>query len=377
MTVHYAPRMRIESVRTSILDIPLIRHHVTSVSRIEKQSFVLVRVRTADGIEGIGEAVVPGGPWWGGDSIEGVEVLIQRYLSPLMIGEDISSIDYQIQRLNKLIPGAAFAKAGLEMALWDACGKSLGLPVYQLLGGAHRTRLPVTWALGADPAEIVAAEIERKLAERAHFSFKLKMGKADPSADVARITEVCRRVPPGTPLAVDLNGAWDERTSRLWIPALCEAGISLIEQPIARWDSEGLARISQTAQVTIMADESLIDVHDAVELANLRAADVFAQKLAKSGGIRQVLRIGTIAEACGISCYGGTTIESSLGTTAAVHAFCASGSLTAGTELFGPLLLADDIVEEPVRYSEGHVHLNSGPGFGIVLDERKVAKYAR
>ena len=377
MTAHRAQRLKIESIETTVLDIPLVRPHVTSVGRIEKQSIALVRVRTTDGLEGIGEAVVPGGPWWSGDTIEGVEVLIRRYLAPLLIGEDASRIDFQFQRLNKLIPGAAFAKAGLEMALWDLLGKNLGLPVYQLLGGTHRRKLAVTWALGADSPEIVAEEIQRKLAEGSHISFKLKMGKSEPATDVARIADICRRIPDGTPLAVDLNGAWDESTARRWIPVLSEAGISLIEQPVARWDLEGLSRLTQISTARIMADESLLDVRDALNLAHSRVANVFALKLAKSGGIREVQRIGSIAEAYGVACYGGTTIESSLGTAAAVHAFCACASITAGTELFGPLLLADDIVEEPVRYSDGYVHLNDGPGLGVILDERKVEMYSR
>ena len=116
MNTHLTP-MRVESVRTSLLNIPLVRPHVTSVARIQYQSLVLVRVRTTDGVEGFGEAVVPGGPWWSGDSIEGIEALIQRDLAPLLIGEDAANIDFQIQRLNRLVPGAHFAKAGVDMAL--------------------------------------------------------------------------------------------------------------------------------------------------------------------------------------------------------------------------------------------------------------------
>jgi len=122
--MHLTP-MRVASVRTSLLNIPLVRPHVTSVARIQYQSLVLVRVRTTDGVEGFGEAVVPGGPWWSGDSIEGIEALIHRCLAPLLIGEDAANIDFQIQRLNRLVPGAHFAKAGVDMALWDARGKSV------------------------------------------------------------------------------------------------------------------------------------------------------------------------------------------------------------------------------------------------------------
>jgi muconate cycloisomerase len=107
------------------------------------------------------------------------------------------------------------------------------------------------------------------------------------------------------------------------------------------------------------------------------AADVFAVKLAKSGGIANTLAIGAVADAFGVPCYGGTTIESSIGTAAALHAFCAMPALTAGTELFGPLLLADDLVTDPVAYKAGFLELPSGPGLGVEIDEEKVARYAR
>lgn len=369
--------LRIKSIRSTILDIPLIRPHRVSVSTIEKQSILLVRVTSADGTEGIGEGVVPGGPWWGGESIEGMQSLIERYLTPLLVGEDAVRIDYLVQRMNKLIHGAAFAKAAIDMALWDLRGRSLGLPVYELLGGVHRTKLPVTWALGADPADVVAAEIQEKVKQGRHFSFKLKMGLLAPDEDVARIAAIARLIPGGTSLAVDLNGAWDEATARRWLPALHDANVSLVEQPVARWNVDALSRLTQRSPVRIMADESLLTVQDAALLAHRNAADVFVQKLAKSGGICAVQRIGVIAEAYGVACYGGTTIESSIGTAAAMHAFCASPSLTAGTELFGPLLLADDLVETPMRYADGHVLLNGGPGLGMVLDEDKVGKYTR
>jgi len=369
--------LHITEITTAILDIPLIRPHRFAVTTIDKQSVVLVRVRTADGTEGIGEGVVAGGPWWGGESIEGVEILIKHYLAPLLIGQNAARIDYLMCFLNRAIAGGAYAKAAIEMALWDARGKSLGVPVVELLGGAHRTELDVTWALGAEPVEPVLDEIRLKFETGQHSSFKLKMGQLDPVEDVRRITAISQAVPTGVKLAVDLNGAWDERIAWRWLPALENAGITVIEQPVARWNHEALARLQQRACVSVMADESLSTVHDAVALARIRAANVFAQKLAKSGGICAVQRIAAVAEANGIACYGGTTIETSIGTAASAHVFCASASLTAGTELFGPLLLADDIVTNPVRYAAGALKLNNGPGFGVTIDEDKVQKYMR
>lgn len=372
-----AADLRIRSIRTSILDIPLVRPHRVAVATLETQPILLVRVLLANGVEGIGEGVTPGGPWWGGESVEGMQALVDRHLAPMLLGQDAGRIDQLLQQMNRSVAGANFAKAAVDMALWDALGKSYGLPVHKLLGGAHRDRLPVAWALGADPIPVVVREIEETRASRGHKRFKLKMGKMEPAEDVARVATIIRSAPSGVGFAVDLNGAWDQPTARRWAPALEDAGVDMIEQPLPRWNLDAMAQLRQASRARIMADESLLTVQDAVAIARAGAADVFAQKLAKSGGISAVQRIGVIAEACGIAGYAGTTIETSIGTAASLHAFCAQASLTAGSELFGPLLLADDLVENPVVYADGDVHLNDGPGLGVVLNEQKVRKYTR
>lgn len=369
--------LSITSVETQILDIPLVRPHRFAVARMQSQAILLVRIRTSDGIVGLGEGVVPGGPWWGGESIEGMQALVQRYIGPMMVGRNALDIDALARVIERGIAGAPFAKAGVEMALWDATGKALGVPLHQLLGGAHRRTLPVTWAIGADPVETVVAEAREKLRSGAHRSFKFKMGAADPAQDVARVVSIAEQLRNDADLAIDLNGSWDELTARRWLPALDDAGISLFEQPLPRGNHEGAARLRHKHRAALMADESLLSPADAFTLARVGAADTFAVKLAKTGGIGNAQRIAAIAEAAGIACYGGTTIETSLGTAASVHTFCALAPLTAGTELFGPLLLADDIANTPLEYHGGHLRLNDAPGIGVELDEDKVAKYAR
>ncbi|XVQ07412.1 muconate cycloisomerase family protein [Spirillospora sp. CA-255316] len=366
----------IESVRTTLLDVPLIRPHKVAVTSITHQSMVIVRLRTADGVEGIGEAVVPGGPWWGGESIEGVKHLIDDYLAPLLTGRDAARVEYLARYLDRTVAGAQFAKAAVEMALWDARGKALGVPLYELLGGLSRTSIPVTWALGAEPAGVVIEEIEHRL-EAGHQSFKLKMGSADPAEDVARITAVAKDLADRTSLRVDLNGAWDELTATRWLPALQDAGIEMIEQPLPAWNMPAMTRLARQLTVPLMADESLRTPQDAARLSAEGAADVLAVKVAKSGGLSAVQRITTIAETAGVPCHGGTTIESSIGTAASTHLFCATPGVSAGSELFGPLLLADDLVHNPVIYTGGELRPPTEPGLGITLDETKVAKFTR
>jgi muconate cycloisomerase len=365
------------SVETRVLDIPLIRPHKFSVATMHSQGVLLVRLETADGTVGWGEGVVPGGPWWGGESIEGMAAIVDHHLAPHIIGLDVLRADALSQRLETLVAGAPFARAGVEMAAWDAAGRALRVPVHQLLGGAHRGRLPVTWALGIEAADLVVEEATSLLAERRHSSFKLKMGALPPEEDVTRICAVAEALASTVSLAVDLNGAWDEYTARRWLPVLADAGVRLVEQPLPASDFAGLARLRQGSRLAIMADESLRTPTDALRLANNHAADVLALKIAKSGGLSAVRRMAAVAEAAGLACYGGTTIETSLGTAASAHVFSATASLQWGTELFGPLLLADDITIEPATYVDGELLVTNGPGFGVSIDEDKVAKYER
>jgi muconate cycloisomerase len=367
----------ISAIETTILDVPLRRPHRFSTLTIDSQSLLLVRVETHEGVVGIGEGVVPGGPWWGGESIEGMKTMVDLYLTPHLVGESLHEVSRLSRKMDRTVAGAEFAKAGVEMAMWDAYGKSYDLPLHQLLGGPHRDRLPVTWALGAEPAAAVIAEARSKLDAGAHRSFKLKMGAGPAADDVARVAAVAHNLAGDADLAVDLNGAWDVLTAERYLPELAAAGVRLIEQPVPRWDIGAMARLADALGIPVMADESLRSRHDAAQLCMSGAADVLAVKLAKSGGIANTLAIGAVADAFGVPCYGGTTIESSIGTAAALHAFCAMPSLTAGTELFGPLLLADDLVTDPVAYKDGFLELPSGPGLGVDIDEEKVARYAR
>jgi muconate cycloisomerase len=370
-------KLPIDSLSTTLVDVPLLRPHRFSVTSMTRQSMVIVRLRTSDGIEGIGEAVVPGGPWWGGESIEGIKALIDNYIAPLLIGRDASRVGAVAALLDRSIAGGQFAKAAVEMAIWDARGKALTVPLFELLGGLYRDRIPVTWAVGAEPADTVIREIEDKLAAGAHHSFKLKMGAAEPADDVARVGRIAAALASATSLRVDLNGSWDEQTATRWLPALEEAGIELIEQPLPAWNLDGLARLAARLETPLMADESIRTPHDAVRIAREHAASVLSVKIAKCGGLLPLQRIAAIADAAGISCHGGTTIESSIGTAASAHLFCATSGVNAGSELFGPLLLDGDLVEEPIHYENGHITPPTGPGLGVTLDEAIIDRYSR
>jgi muconate cycloisomerase len=368
---------RVETVRTTLVDLPLRRPHQFRDSTMDVQAVLLVRVATGDGVVGVGEGVVPGGPWWGGESVETMQVVVDRYLAPLVVGADLARLPALRERMDRLVAANPFAKCALETAMWDAWARTLGLPLQALLGGRCRDSLPVTWAIGAADPDAVVSEAMEKVESGGHASIKLKMGALEPAADVARVEKIAASLAQVTSVRVDLNGAWDELTATRLLPRLEEAGIDLVEQPTSAWDVDALARLCALLRIPVMADESLRSDHDALTLAARRAADIFSLKIGKSGGYLATRRIAAVAQAAGIACHGGTGIESSLGTLAGAHLLATLPAVTYGSELFGPLLMTDGLLAEPLDYRDGSLHLPDGPGLGIDLDEDRVARYAR
>jgi muconate cycloisomerase len=154
---------------------------------------------------------------------------------------------------------------------------------------------------------------------------------------------------------------------------LADVGCDLIEQPIARANPDGMARLAAVSPIPIMADEALRGPEDAYSFASAAAAQVFAVKIEQSGGLRAAKRVEAIATAAGVALYGGTMLEAGIGTIASAHVFATFPTLAFGTELFGPLLLTEEILETPLRYGDFALGLPDGPGLGISLDEEKVA----
>jgi muconate cycloisomerase len=212
---------------------------------------------------------------------------------------------------------------------------------------------------------------------RRHRVFKLKIGANPVEQDLKHVVAIKRELGASASVRVDVNQYWDESQAIRACQVLGDNGIDLIEQPISRINRGGQVRLNQRSPAPIMADESIESVEDAFSLAADGAASIFALKIAKNGGPRAVLRTAQIAEAAGIALYGGTMLEGSIGTLASAHAFLTLRQLTWGTELFGPLLLTEEIVNEPPQYRDFQLHVPRTPGLGLTLDEQRLARFAR
>jgi muconate cycloisomerase len=370
-------KIKIERIETLLVDLPTIRPHQLAMTSMKKQSMVIVRLFSSDGVEGIGEGTTIGGLSYCDESPEGIKLSIDTYLAPVLIDADATNIHAAMLQLEKAARGNRIAKSAVETALLDAQGKRLGVSVATLLGGAVTESLPVLWTLASGDSGRDIDEAERFLSEKRHQIFKLKIGKRELHEDIAHVSRIKRALGSRAKITVDLNQAWSETTAKVGIEKLQELGVDLIEQPIAKENIRGLARLTKRFTVPLMADESVCTPTDALSLANLSAADVYAIKIGKSGGLYNVLKTAAVAEAAGVALYGGTLLEGSIGSIASAHAFATLTSLEWGTELFGPLLLTDDIIVTPLEYKNFQLTLPKGPGLGIALDLKKLKHFQR
>jgi len=358
--------LKIERIEARILDIPTIRPHKLSFGSISSQSPVIVQLWLANGACGFGEAATIGGPSWNEESPESILHAITHYLTPALAGQDASCFGAAIARMDMACKGNAFAKSAVEMALIDAVARTRGLPAWQLLGGKMHQSLPLAWTLASGDVARDLEEAQRRLDEKRHRIFKMKIGARLPADDVAHVSQIARGLQGKATLTVDVNQAWDGNTARRYLPQLIESGVTLIEQPVAKWNVAALKELSATLQgALIMADETVCTVQDAMMLAREKASHVFSLKVAKHGGLIRTCKVAAVAEAADIGWYGGTMLETSLGSAASAHVFSTLAGTHHGCELFGPQLLVDDIVENKMPIVDFELQLPDGPGFGV------------
>lgn len=365
----------IEEIRCWLVDIPTIRPHKLSMTTMGNQTLMLVRVRCKQGIIGWGEGTTIGGLSYGVESPESMKITLERYIAPLLVGKPLTGVSALHDVLASL-RGNNFAKSAIETAFLDAFGKWVNQPISTLLGGAKHHALPALWTLASGDTQKDIEEGQRLLDCGRHRAFKLKIGSKAADADVQHAVQIKHALGEKVHVHVDVNQGWTLAQALWAIPRLQEAGITLIEQPIALTETSQLVDLSTRFTTTILADEAVTDATQGMALIRQGFTGAFALKIAKAGGPYQALKLAHVAQAAGVSLYGGTMLEGTIGTVAALHAW-STLTLEWGTEMFGPLLLKDDVVTQPLVYQSGCVTLPQGPGLGIEVDEDKLLHYAR
>lgn len=169
----------IDGVEAVILDLPLRRPHFHASGRHAGQDLVVITIRTRGGAIGIGEGGTPGGTaFWGGESVETIKVMIDSYLGPAILGCNVFAHETILTAMDRAAAGNQFAKAAIDVAVHDAVGRILDIPVSLLYGGAVRDSIPVLWVLATAEFEADVEDARKQLDERRHRVFKIKIGKS-------------------------------------------------------------------------------------------------------------------------------------------------------------------------------------------------------
>lgn len=381
--------MKITRIETFNVALPWRRLHKMAFPSGAIGNYVIVRVHTDEGIEGLGEATVI--KEWGGDygryfgeSPELTVAVIGSVLAPALVGEDPFAIEKAHRKMDLAIKGYPYAKTALDEALYDIKGKALGVPVYELLGGLFREEIPLAHSLGWMEYDVATAEAAAAVAEGIR-TIKIKVGRSA-EYDVKIVREVRRTVGDDVDIVVDANQGWPTPKYAVTIlRQMQEERIRYAEQPV-----EGLARMAQITRVVdvpIMADESAWTPQDVLEIVERGAADMISLYTTKPGGLFKAKKVAAVAEAAGLPLNVNGSHETGVGNAANLHLVASTAAVTeAGvfpvttikgnepTQMAGKMYL-DDIITQPFEYRDGNLVVPSGPGLGIELDEDKVETY--
>jgi muconate cycloisomerase len=334
--------------------------------------YVLVKLGDAEGRVGLGEASVT--CIWSGETQAGVLALFDQEIKPILLGADPFDTEWILRRLDRAIHANSFAKGAVEMALLDLQGKTLGVPVYKLLGGrdpeAAARGVRLKFVVGAvEPA--VAAERAGRMVQRGWKCIKVKVGRHDhPRADLERLRAVRDAIGASVMLTVDANGGYTVEQA-VWAAARFEQlDVALFEQPTRRGDHRAMAAVRRRSGIPIMADESVFTPQDALEAIRHEAADVFSLYPGKHGGIRPTQSVARMAEAAGIPCTIGSNLEREVATAAMAHVTMATPNLVCERfpgDLIGPLYFEGAISESPLHYQADRLFVPEGPGLGVTV----------
>ena len=363
--------MKITAVEAIPYAIPYSKPLKFASGEIHVAQHVLVRVHTDDGVVGVADA--PPRPMTYGETQAGVVAVIDSIFAPAVVGLGLMEREQIQARLNRTIANPV-AKASLDMAIWDAMGKTMGYQVTDLLGG-YTDRMRVSHMLGFDDPAAMVAEAERMRDTHGITTFKVKVGRHPVRLD----TEVVRALRVGlgddVDLYVDGNRGWSASESARAMKEMSDLDLTLAEELCPADDVVGRRWLVRQLDVPFVADESVVTPAEVTREVLGGSATAVSIKTARTG-FTASRRVHHLAEGLGVEVVMGNQIDGQLGSLCSV-AFGSAFELTSrrAGELSNFLDMTDDLLAEPLDIRGGQLVARSGPGLGAAIDPDKLARY--
>ncbi|MCY3799865.1 MAG: hypothetical protein OXG84_18820 [Chloroflexi bacterium] len=360
--------MKITNITSTIVNINRSRDLATAYGVSTATNTVVVQVETDDGITGIGQTVSGGA--WGGDTVETIKHHIDDRLAPALLGNDPFNIEGMHQRVYQAHRSAVNARTALDFAFWDIKGKALGVPVYELLGGACMPGAVCHGFVEREEPAAMAARIEEMSAEDGWTWYKTKIGFTV-EEDLAWYRQLRDLVGDEIRFQLDGNTGYTLGDAVQALASLERmGGVALFEQPVRYLDE--MAHLLTRLETPIQADESTGGgPRSAYEIAKERAAHVLHYKIHRYGGLLPCQRMSAIAEAAGLE----ISVAPYFDIAAAAAAHLASATPIAKWPA-GFSDMTDTILAEPYEPDGQILKPLPSPGLGVAIDEDKLAYYA-
>ncbi|HXD95464.1 MAG TPA: mandelate racemase/muconate lactonizing enzyme family protein [Candidatus Acidoferrum sp.] len=359
--------MKITQVAVEVVRVPVERPYLAGGRTVDANWHVLARITTSDGVEGVGYIVYPRPDLM--TTIAAAARELGEHLVGMSVLEPEAAWEKLARRGDWVGPGGLLhcALAPLDIAVWDANGKTLGQPLHRLLGG-YRDRLPTYASDGLwyslSPADLAASA--RRHVDDGFTGVKLRLGReATPHAEVRRVEAVREAVGPDVRIMVDINECWSQTQARRGGRALQDAGIAWLEDPVHHLDVAGLADLRRELQVPIAAGEHIYHLDGFRTLLEARAVDVVILDLARVGGVTPWRKIAAIAQAHRVPVCGHVVPEIQVHLLASVP----------NGHMVEYVPRSAGILTTMPRIEQGELVAPSGPGLGLELDDAAVRRH--
>jgi mandelate racemase len=358
--------LKITNIRARPVLVPFKRPPVSASGSIPSAALVLIDLETDGGI--VGRAYVFGFAAWTLKPLVGcVEAMAE-----MITGDALAPVEIETKLRTRLTlldtPGlVGIALAGVDMCAWDALAQAHAVPLVTLLGGRIRpVRAYNSCGLWIQPVETVADEAEHLVAEGRFSAIKLRVGRDDPSQDLAAVRAVKTRVGDTITVMADFNQRLSVNEALRRGRMLDDEGLYWIEEPIRHDDYHGYARICAELQTPIQTGENLVDTYEMANAIALDALDYVMPDAQRIGGVTGWLRAAALAHAHGIEMSSHLFPEYS----------CHLLAVTPTCHWLEYVDWAAPILAEPVQVNDGHVLIPDRPGAGIAWNEEAVTRYA-
>lgn len=354
----------ISTVKTAPVSLPADPDLVVRGARgaHDRSDFLLVRVVTSDGVDGYGE--VSATPVWSGEDATSAAHFIRTVLTPALTGRPLAPVGGLEQRMDRVLAGNPFTKAGVATALWDAYARTLGVPLAVALGGPYRAEIPIKLSLSGDGEQLERAYAAATAAGFRAFKVKVGLGV---EADVARFARTRELAGADTLLGMDANGGWTRAQAREALRRLAGLAPAFAEQPLPAEDLAGM-RMLRSGGVPVMADEAVFGTADLLRVIAADAADLVSLYVGKSGGPGRAVAMAALAAASGVEVVIGSNGELGVGAAAQAHVAAALPHLAAvPSDIIGAHYYREDVLAGPLDSDGARVRMPDGPGLGVTI----------